>query len=107
MRTLAKGNEWRHRVATLLAGLGEITKRGIGQAGDDLTLRLGWVTLSIEAKNHRTMELGRWIDQAVRQAGPGEIPVVVAHRIGRAGAGDGFAVLRGSDFAELLRRAER
>lgn len=106
LKTLEKGNRWRALVCDLLAGLGHLTKRGIGEAGDDVVLRTDRLgELSIECKNEVRLDLAGWVNQAERQAEPGQLPIVIAHRARRAGAEDAYVVMPGWVLAELLRRA--
>jgi hypothetical protein len=103
IHTLVKGNAWRHLVAVWLQDLNfTVTKRGIGEPGDDLTAHLPGMTLSIEAKNHRTITLAAFVDQAEKQAPHDQIPVVFIHRPGRATVDDGYVVLTGKAFRKLI-----
>lgn len=108
MSTVRKGTAWAHKVEMLLRSVGFVKRSAWMQAGDDMTVTLpGGLALSVEAKDHRSYNLSGWVDQAVRQAKAGEIPVVVAHRNGKAGAEDGYVVMRGADFAALLTALSR
>lgn len=87
----------------LFDSAGFVTRfRSIGDAGDDVTAQLSRLVLSIEAKDHRTYRFGEWLDQARRQAPEGQVPVVVAHRNGKAAAADAFVVMAAADFVALL-----
>lgn len=104
MSTITKGTNWARKVATLLRPLGFVQRRAWRDAGDDMTLTLPrGLVLSIECKDHRVYAFSEWVNQAVRQAKAGEIPVVVAHRFGKANAADGYVVLRGEDFVRLIK----
>lgn len=103
MSTTRKGTAWAKKVDDLMRGIGFVRRRAWMDAGDDMTVTLPSVTLSVEAKDHRKYDFAGWVDQAVRQAGPGEIPVVVAHRNGKAEAADGYVVMRGEDFVRLMK----
>jgi len=103
--TLEKGNRWRHKVATMLGGLGLVEKRGIGDAGDDLTVWVGddpHLILSVEAKNEIRYDLAGWITQAERQAPAGRLPVVISHRNGKDNAEDGYVIMSGRTFVRLV-----
>jgi hypothetical protein len=104
-----KGSMWRHAVEEWFAEAGfATTVRGIGYAGDDILARRGLLTLSIEAKNHREINLASFVDQAVEQAldYPDDIaiPVCVIHRPRRATVDDAYVVLPGCAFIELVTR---
>jgi hypothetical protein len=103
--TLEKGNRWRHKVAMMLGGLGLVEKRGIGDAGDDLTVWIGadpHLILSVECKNEQAMTPAKWLTQAETQAPAGRIPIVVAHRRGKDNAEDGYVIMSGRTFVRLL-----
>lgn len=105
VHTLAKGNAWRHKVATMLSRVGLVEKRGIGYAGDDITVWTfgpGGLVFSVEAKNEQAMTLAGWVNQAERQAPAGQIPIVVAHRRGRESAEDGYVIMSGSTLVRML-----
>ena len=112
-----KGSRWRHAVEQWLSEAGfATTVRGIGYAGDDILARLHHVgrdgtptlALSIEAKNHKRIDLSEFVDQAVEQVHdyPDEtvLPVCVIHRPGRALVDDGYVVMPGWAFIELVTR---
>jgi hypothetical protein len=100
-QTVRKGTAWATRVQRLLESHGlRVERRPWMSAGDDL--RVPSLRLSVEAKNHAAYSFGTWIDQAVRQCPDHLVPVVWAHRKGRAEAEDGFVVLTGRDFLRLI-----
>lgn len=101
--TLRKGNAWRRKVEVALLASGfQCEVRGIGRPGDDITV-FTEPPLSVEVKNHRSYDLAGWVRQAVSQAPRGAVPVVWAHRAGKASAEDGYVILTGRDFLRLLR----
>jgi hypothetical protein len=103
MSTIGKGTRWRRQVELYLNAAGyETSSRAWMEPGDDITARRGMLELSIEAKDHRALNLAGWVDQAERQAPEGAIPVVVAHRLGKAGVAEAYVVLSGRSFADLL-----
>lgn len=103
MSTITKGTHWRKRVQDWLSGLGyECTAKAWMQPGDDITASRGMLTLSIEAKDHRSLSLASWVDQAAKQCPEGQIPVVVAHRLGKSRAEDAYVIMSGTAFADLL-----
>ena len=103
MSTITKGTRWAHKVRTFLDELGyETTAKAWMEPGDDILAKRGMLTLSVEAKDHRKLGLAGWVDQAERQAPEGAIPVVVAHRLGKAGVAEAYVILSGAAFADLL-----
>jgi hypothetical protein len=100
----AKGTRWENEVRDLYRSHGFITAERLALGG---TLDRGDIAgvgpLTIEAKNHRSMSLAAWIDEAEREAvnAGHRFAVVHHHRVGRAGAGDGYATLRGDTFARM------
>lgn len=119
IHTHRKGSAWRHKVEQWFIDAGFVTTvRGIGFAGDDLYVMrppqqiLGgaWeprLALSVEAKNHKTLDLAGFVDQAVSQAHDYEeitLPVVIAHRRARASVDDAYVVMPGWAFIELVTR---
>lgn len=104
---LAKGSRWRAKVAVLLAELGTVEKRGLGYAGDDLAVQLRHTQLSVECKDHTTYDLAGWVEQAVKQAPAGSIPLVMAHRARKDSAEEGYVVMRGRDFVTLMKELHR
>ena len=99
--TTRKGTAWTTKVRRLLEGRGlTVQGRPWLAPGDDLQVMSH--RLSIEAKDHRSYRLGDWVDQAVAQAPAHLIPVVWAHRNGHSTPEDGFVILTGRDFLDLL-----
>jgi hypothetical protein len=103
MSTIDKGSHWRKLVQDWLAELGyECKAKAWMQPGDDITAVRGMLTLSIEAKDHRKLALAGWVDQAAKQCPDGQIPVVVAHRLGKSRPEDAYVIMSGRAFADLL-----
>jgi Holliday junction resolvase len=72
-------------------------------AGDDIVATRGDRILSIEAKDHKSITLAAFVDQAERQAKQGQIPVVVVKRPRRTTVDDAYIVMSGRAFRELMR----
>jgi hypothetical protein len=103
LHTNRKGSAWRFLVQQFLEDLGcTVTRRGIGDEGDDLTAVQNGVTFSVEAKNHREMKISAFVDQAERQCPDGQIPVVFAHRRNKATVDDGYVIMSGRAFRRLI-----
>jgi hypothetical protein len=104
MSTIDKGTRWRRKVQDYLDAGGMITSaRAWMEPGDDITAAAGGIALSVEAKDHRTLSLAGWVDQASRNAPAGAVPVVIAHRQGHAGVDQAYVIMRGCDLLALLR----
>jgi hypothetical protein len=100
-----KGARYERKIANYLSERLDIfARRRIEQyqtGGDDLVHGLDqW--LSIEAKDVASTSLGSWVDQAVEQAGPLRIPVVIHHRRGNTNAANDFATLPLAELCLLL-----
>lgn len=104
-----KGSRWRLAVETWLRAAGfDTVTRGLGYAGDDILARLGPHTFSVEAKNHVRVDLSTFLDQAeLNAAGYADqiaLPVLVLHRRGKASPDQGYVVMPGWAFVELVTR---
>jgi hypothetical protein len=105
LHTNRKGSAWRFLVQQFFEDLGwGVTRRGIGDQGDDLTVNADDLDLilSVEAKNHKDITLAAFVDQAERQCPEGQIPIVVAHRRNKASVDDGYVIMSGRAFRRLL-----
>lgn len=101
MSNVGKGTRWVRKIQDTLEARGLIvSRRQWMDAGDDMQVMSH--RLSIEAKNVRAYRLGDWVDQAVRQSPGHLVPVVWAHRNGHADPLDGFVIMTGAHFLELL-----
>jgi len=104
-----KGWAWRRQIELWMTEHGfTCTTRGVGFSGDDIYAQLDGLRLSVEAKNHLEIRLSEFTDQAVRQAAMyppelGVLPIVVIHRKGRPDPANGYVVLPGWAFLELVR----
>ena len=58
--------------------------------------------VSIEVKNCAKLELGAWLAQADRDAGPDRIPIVLHKRRGSSSVADDYVTLMARDLAALL-----
>lgn len=74
---------------------------GAGIESTDLILLTSPV-ISIECKNQAALDLAGWLDQAVRQAPKGAIPIVQHKRRGRGDIGDCYVTMRAEDFRRLI-----
>ena len=103
MNTTTIGTRWRKVVQDWFTRLGYDTEaKAWMQPGDDITVTRGMLTLSVECKDHRTLSLAQWVNQAEEQCPAGHIPVVIAHRLGHASADGAYVIMSGAAFSELL-----
>lgn len=108
--THRKGWLWRRKVELWFAEARLFTQvRGIGEAGDDILVQGKIGYLSVECKNCKAITLSEFVDQANRQAEmyPPEmnvLPIAVVHRKGRDSVDDGYVVMSGAAFIELITR---
>lgn len=109
-RSKARGTHWERRVVEFLRARGwPIAERRVLHGNHDLgDVINGPRTLTIEAKNHRALDLAGWLDEAVTEAancGEGRMGVVFfprrSHTIDK-----GYALMRIGDLLTLARLAE-
>jgi Holliday junction resolvase len=106
---VAKGKQWQRDVRVWAASHGwAVHARSSGEAGDDLAVEAGRVRLSVECKNAQAHNLAGWVDQAVAQRrDAGSLPLLVVKRRGKPLVSDAYVVMRGCDFALLLKAVAR
>jgi hypothetical protein len=100
----AKGTAWASALVTYLqsAGWPHAERRALLGANDRGDIA-GIVGLVIEAKNAKAVTLAAWLDEARREAThAGDKGVVWFHRRGRSSPGDGFVLMDGETFVNLL-----
>lgn len=107
-RERAKGTWYEGAVCAYLGHvLGARTNRlGMGGTRDVGDVHVDGLDVTIECKNCQRMQLGEWVDEAVREsenAGT-RMGVVVHHRKGRGTAliADSYVTMRLGDFAALM-----
>ncbi len=104
----AKGTRWASAIVDYLRAQGwpHAELRNLSGAKDRGDIA-GVIGVCIEAKNQARHSLTEWLDEArVEKANAGAaVGVVWFHRRGRASAGDGFVLMSGHQFVELLRDA--
>ena len=104
MSTVGKGSRWRHRVQEWLGAIGAVTTATRWmEPGDDIKASLGSTMLSLECKDHRSLNLAGWVDQANRNAIDPAIGIVIAHRLGKADVDNAYVIMSGHMFARLLK----
>jgi hypothetical protein len=100
----AKGTAWESKVVTYLQSRGwphaeRRALRGKHDRGDVA----GIVGIVIEAKSAARVELAAWLDEAHAEARHGDdIGVVWFHRRGKGSPSDGFVLMDGAAFVDLL-----
>lgn len=102
-----KGNRWELDVCQLLiqAGWQAMTSRagrGGTQAGADVITD---APVSIEAKNHKTIDLAGWLDQAIRQAD--DCPAALFIKRRQKPPEHGYVVMRVDQYLDLLAKTIR
>jgi len=103
-----KGTAWESKIVAFLGCVGwpHVERRTLNGARDKGDIA-GIPGVVIEAKNQNRTSLAEWLDEAEaegRNAGAA-VRVVWAHRKGKAHPGDGYVVMTGSQFVELLKGA--
>lgn len=106
----AKGTAWETAVVTYLRGRGwpYAERRTMGGSNDRGDIA-GIVGVIVECKSAKRVELGAWLDEAIREANvpdhPPCLPAVWFHRRGKGSPADGFVLLDGHTFTKLLTEA--
>jgi hypothetical protein len=109
-RERARGTAWESEIVRALRAFGFIhaERRALNGAND-----LGDITglgprVVIEAKNAKTITLAGWLDEAeTERANAGaDIGVVWFKRRGRASAADGYVLMSGQQFMDMLGEVE-
>ncbi len=101
----AKGTRWESELVAAFhrAGFPHVERRALNGAADrgDLT---GVPGVVVEAKDQMRHSFAEWLDEAEQEAAnDGDaIGVVWAHRRGKARGEDGYVVMTGRTFLELL-----
>ena len=104
-RSKAKGTHWESAIIHYLNEFGFDCERrapsGALDRGDISGVR-GFI---IEAKNCKGITLSTWIDEAEAERINDDVPygVVWAHRTGRSSPGDGYVVMSGRIFVDILK----
>lgn len=107
-RSKDKGTRWESAIVDYLAGHGFpwAERRALTGSQDrgDIAGVPAWV---VEAKNHATLNLAGWVDEATtEQANAGaDYACVWHHRRGKASPGDGYVTMTGATFVRLIRQA--
>lgn len=101
-----KGNRWEVEVCHLLERYGwqamtSRAGRGGTQAGADI---ISECPVVIEAKNHKTMDLSGWLDQAIEQAVCDPAAVFIKRR--QKPPEHAYVVMRADQYLELVRRKD-
>lgn len=99
----SKGNRWEQQLVGWLIskGIQAVTSRnnrGGTQAGADVICDL---PVSVEAKNHKSLALASWLDQAIQDADDCPASVWIKRR-GKANPGEAYVVMRADQFVELV-----
>ena len=104
-RSKARGTHWETQIINYLNNAGfDAERRALSGALDrgDISGVRGWV---LEAKNVNAMTLASFVDEAEVERINDDVPycAVWAHRKGKASPGDGYVIMSGRMFLEVLR----
>ena len=100
-----KGATYEREVERYLAARWNTDRTAVGISVDDIAVHE--LALSIEAKNHRALNLAGWVAQAVEQAaarGDGWLGCVLHKKRGTTDVGDHYVTMRAADFVDLVER---
>jgi len=104
----AKGTAWETKIERLLQEAGydatRIVKRGAEDHGD-VEIRLPVGRITVEAKNERKYTLNEYVEEASKESENAGTMFGVAwvHRARKASPADGYVVMSGAQFIEILR----
>lgn len=100
-----KGTAWESRIVEYLqrSGWAYAERRALAGAYDRGDIA-GVPGVCIEAKSAARHELAAWVDEANKEAENDRagLGVVWAHRKGKSSPGDGYVIMDGETFLELL-----
>lgn len=103
-----KGTRWESQIvaALIAAGWPHAERRSLNGAHDKGDIA-GIPGLVIEAKDHKRLTLAEFVDQATTEATNANAPIGVAwlHRKGKSSPLDGYVVMTGATFVQLLKEA--
>lgn len=103
-----KGTAWETKIEKLLKEAGydasRIVKRGAGDCGD-IEIRLPPGRVTVEAKNERKYALNEYVEEAAKESENAGTMFGVAwvHRARKASPADGYVIMSGAQFIEILR----
>lgn len=102
-RSKQKGTAWETAIVNyakpVLSGAERLPLAGANDIGD-VRLVAG---IHAEAKNCATLKLAEWVDEAVREGKNfGGLCVAWIKRRGKSSPGDGYVVMTGRDFLDLV-----
>jgi hypothetical protein len=104
----AAGTKWESQIVAHLTvnGFPHVERRALSGANDRGDIA-GIPGVVIEAKSARALDLSGWLDEAhtERANDRARIGVVWFKRRGRASAGDGYVLMDGHTFTELLKES--
>lgn len=109
-RNKAKGTAWETEIVTELRGQGHTSARRVVQAGaaDVGDVHVGAILsplVAIEAKNEKALTISTYVDEARREgdnAGALYGGVAWVKRRGKARARDGYVIMDGQTFIDIL-----
>ena len=91
----------KHLEATVGDRWQRINRNGFDGADGLLESEDRGLELSVECKNHKTMALAAWVDQAIEQA-EGRPAVVIHKRAGRSDVAEHYASMTVADLLRIL-----
>lgn len=102
------GTAWESRIVAYLIERGwvNVERRALAGAMDKGDIA-GIPGVVIEAKSHNRIALAGWLSEAEseRVTAAAKIGVVWAKRKGKSSAADGYVIMSGATFADLLKAA--
>lgn len=103
----SRGTKWETAIVGYLKsrGFSHVERRALHGARDKGDIA-GIPGVVIEAKNQNRHSLAEWIDEAQEEGAnaAAALSVVWMHRRGKSSAGDGYVLMTGTQFTDLLAR---
>lgn len=104
-KSRARGTAWETEIVNYLNRVGYpyVERRALNGAADKGDIA-GLPGVVIEAKSQNRFTLAEWMDETIRQGhnASAEVAVCWIHRPGKASARDGYVVMNGAQFIEIL-----
>lgn len=105
----ARGSRWERAICDYLLSFGyQYVERRLAGSRADRGDIAGLPGICIEAKSQNRISLSEWVDEAVAEGinDGAWLSVCWVHRKGKGSAGDGYVVMTGRQFVELLQRMD-
>lgn len=103
-----KGTKWASKIVDYLIAEGwPAAERRAQDGAKDRGDIAGVAAVCIEAKNEKGLHLAQWAKETEveKRNAKAQVGVTWAHRVGKASAADGYVIMSGEQFVQLLKEA--